>query len=185
MKKLELNATTLGLIVDFVILLGGLCLAITRIYEFFAKPTSKIKTKKDAQLKEKIVAVLDEELPARFEQHDLEVRGKYLSDRYKYLKEIKDAVLLDVDDTISTVKTDNIAQNAMMHALVQSSKDVLRQRIMAIYHAYKKERRLPQYEWEALQELYKDYKAEKGNSYIDKYYGRMCEWERYDDEDYE
>ena len=174
----------LSKIVDLIILVGSVCAALYKIYEFFAKPTSKIKTKKDAQLKEKIVAVLDEELPTRFEQHDLEIRGKYLSDRYRYLKEIKDAVLMDVDDTISTVKTDNLAQNEIMHALVQSSKDVLRQRIMAIYHSYKKERRFPQHEWEALQELYKDYKAEKGNSYIDKYYGRMDKWQIiYDDYD--
>lgn len=182
---MEFNANILSLTVDFIILLGGLCLAISRIYDFFAKPTSKIKTRQDKILKEKISTVLKEELPDILEQHDLEVRGKYLQDRYRYLKEIKDAVLEDVDGTITSVKNDRLEQNEMLHALVQSSKDMLRLRIMTIYHAYKKEKRIPIYDWEALQELYKDYKAENGNSYIDKYYSRMVEWERYDDEEFE
>lgn len=62
---------------------------------------------------------------------------------------------------------------------------MLRQRIMDIYHRYKADRRMPIYAKEALDELYKDYKAEGGNSYIDKYYKRMCLWETYDDENYE
>ena len=89
---MELSFNTLSLTVDFIILIGALCLAITRIYEFFAKPTSTIKYKKDVQIREKILEVLNEELPKQFEQHNLETRGKYLSDRYRYLKEIKDAV---------------------------------------------------------------------------------------------
>ena len=48
----------------------------------------------------------------------------------------------------------------------------------------KKEKRFPIHAKEALDELYKDYKAEDGNSYIDKYYARMCTWEAYDDELY-
>ena len=47
---------------------------------------------------------------------------------------------------------------------------------MAIYHEYKFERALPIHVKEALDELYKDYKKEGGNSYIDKYYGRMGKW---------
>ena len=54
---------------------------------------------------------------------------------------------------------------------------------MTIYHDYKKERALPLQVREALNELYKDYKAEGGNSYIDKYYGRMASWETIE-EDY-
>lgn len=55
----------------------------------------------------------------------------------------------------------------------------MRQRIMDIYHRYKKEKSYPIHEKEKLEELYKDYKAEKGNSYIDKYYNRMQTWEVY------
>ena len=176
---------TISLAVDFIILIGALCLAITRIYDFFAKPTSKIKIKKKQVQKEEITAVLNEVLPEILLQHDLETRGKYLEDRYRYLVEIKNAVLDDINETVVSIKNDNLAQNEMLLALVQTSKDVLRQRIMDIYHRYKAEKRMPIHAREALNELYKDYKAEKGNSYIDKYYNRMAAWETYDDEDYD
>ena len=48
---------------------------------------------------------------------------------------------------------------------------------MDIYHQYKEYRKFPIYAKEKLDELYKDYKREGGNSYIDKYYGRMSKWE--------
>ena len=37
---------TLSGVVDFIILLGALCAAIYKIWEFFAKPTSTLKRKK-------------------------------------------------------------------------------------------------------------------------------------------
>ena len=64
----------------------------------------------------------------------------------------------------------------------QSSKDVLRQRIMTINHEGFQTRSLTTYQSEALEELYKDYKAQKGNSYIDKYYKRMKKWVTIEDE---
>ena len=54
---------TLGDIVDLIILLGALCGAIYKIWDFFAKPTSKIKQRKKEKEKARIVAVLDEVLP--------------------------------------------------------------------------------------------------------------------------
>ena len=62
---------------------------------------------------------------------------------------------------------------------------MLRQRIMMIYHNYKTSKRITIYDREALDEAYKDYKAEGGNSYIDKYYKRTLSWETYypDDEE--
>lgn len=71
-----------------------------------------------------------------------------------------------------------------VEVLKQGSKDVLRQKIMSIYHEYKQYREFPIFEKEALVELYKDYKKEGGNSYIDKYYSRMDKWDvTYPDDD--
>ena len=47
---------TLGDIVDLIILLGALCAAIYKIWEFFAKPTSTLKQR--ALQKEKTVFLL-------------------------------------------------------------------------------------------------------------------------------
>ena len=74
-----------------------------------------------------------------------------------------------------------------MEIMIKSGKDVLREKIMAIYHKRKKQRALQQHEKEALTEWYKDYKAMNGNSYIDKYFQRMEDWlvipDNYDNED--
>ena len=171
---------TLGGIVDLIILIGALCAAIYKIWEFFAKPTSTLKKKKEEKEKARIMAVLEEVLPNKLYDHDLKIRDKYKSDRSNYLKEIKDEVLSQVGDPI--------AQNADdLEALKISARDVLREKIMRIYHAYKHDRSFPLYEKEALEQYYKDYKRLLGNSYIDKYYGRMSKWqivyEDYSDDD--
>ena len=52
-----------------------------------------------------------------------------------------------------------------------------------IYNDNKHDRTLEETEKERLDELYSDYKAEGGNSFIDKYYHRMCNWTTISDEE--
>lgn len=167
---------TLGGVVDLIILIGALCAAIYKIWDFFAKPTSSLKKKSLERQKALIREVLNEELPKRFEAHDLATREKYKADRQRYLMDIKNEILKQVGGTID--------QNAEdLEALKISAKDVLREKIMHIYHSYRHDRAFPLYEQEALEQYYKDYKKLNGNSYIDKYYGRMTKWQViYDDE---
>lgn len=174
---------TVGEIVDYIILGGALITAIYKIYDFFAKPTSKIKQRAINKEKERIGAVLDEKLEEKLQEvlynHDLETRDKYKSDRQNYLNEIKAEVLKEVKDDIKS-NSDTI------EALAISAKDVLREKIMAIYHKNKHNRTMTEYEREALNQYYIDYKALKGNSYIDKRYNRMDKWQViYDDDPYD
>lgn len=171
---------TLSDLVDLIILIGALCAAIYKIWDFFAKPTSKLKSKVRQKREEEIEAVLNRVLPEKLKAHDLTTRDKYKADRQRYLIEIKDEVIKQVGGTIS--------QNSEeLEALKISAKDVLREKIMAIYHEYKTERAFPTHKKEALEQYYKDYKILKGNSYIDKYYARMSRWteifDDYDDDD--
>lgn len=166
---------TLSDVVDLIILIGALCAAIYKIWDFFAKPTTALKQKREAHEKERIKQVLDAELPEILRKHDLETRDKYKADRQRYLKEIRDEVLEEVSDPITKNADD-------LEALRISAKDVLREKIMAIYHKNKYERSLAEHEKEALVQYYKDYKKLNGNSYIDKYYARMEKWQViYDD----
>ena len=167
---------------DIIILVSALCIAITNIYNFFAKPTTKLKKKKTEELNNQISNILDEKLPEILLEHDLETRQKYLDDKQNCLNEIKTAVLTDVKDTLDSIYKLNLEQNESIKTLSQGNKDMLRQRIMDIYYTYRDEKKLPIHKKEALDELYKDYKAEGGNSYIDKYHNRMKTWEIYDDE---
>ena len=170
---------TIGELVDYIILGGALVGALYKIYEFFARPTSKIKQRSINKEKERIGAVLDEKLPTILYNHDLKTRDKYKSDRQNYLNEIKAEVLAEIGDEIST-------NTKTIEALVISAKDVLREKIMAIYHKNKYNRTLTEYEREALNQYYIDYKALRGNSYIDKRYNRMDKWKViYDDDPYD
>jgi hypothetical protein len=134
---------TLSGIVDLIILIGALCAAIYKIWDFFAKPTSAIKQKRIDRQKALILAVLDEELPKRLYEHDLKTREKYKADRQQYLIDIKNEVMKTIGGTISENKDD-------LEALKISAKDVLREKIMAIYHEYRIERAFPTHKKEAL-----------------------------------
>ena len=170
---------TVSELVDYIILLGALCAAIYKIYDFFATPTSKLKNRAQEKEKARIEEVIDEKMPQILYDHDLEIKEKYKSDRQNYLKEIKEEVLKEIGDDI-------IANTQTIDALVISAKDVLREKIMAIYHKNKYNRTLTEYEREALNQYYVDYKALHGNSYIDKRYNRMNKWKViYDDDPYD
>lgn len=186
-------------ICDIIILVSALCIAATNIYKFFVgggkKVVSKIEENRQEQLqaektrtietiaevrtnetatrKEEIIEVLKQELPAMLINHDLEVRERYKADREKYLLDIKDAVVQEVSHQLNAV--DSIQGD--MEALAESAKDVLREKIMAIYHKNKRTRQMEEHEKEALTQYYKDYKAIGGNSYIDKYWARMKTWD--------
>lgn len=167
---------TLGGIVDIIILIGALCAAIYKIWDFFAKPTSKLKSKVKQKRREEIVTILDEVLPEKLKQHDLDTRDRYKADRERYLQDIKNEVLKAIGGSVTKNEED-------LEALKISARDVLREKIMAIYHKNKVERSMSEYEREALDQYYKDYHALNGNSYIDKRMVRMAKWNVVYDED--
>lgn len=170
---------TISEFVDYVILAAAFFGAIYKLWDMFAKPTSKLKKRVNDKRRAEVITILKEELPEMLKKHDLETRDRYKSDRQRYLTEIKDEVLRVVGGDITK-------NNDTMEALVISAKDVLREKIMAIYHKNKHERTLTEFEREALNQYYIDYKALGGNSYIDKYYKRMENWTViYDDDPYD
>lgn len=164
----------------FILAASALAAAILQLYSFFAKPTSFLKKRAVEQEKKRIKEVLNETLPPILEARDLTTRDKYRQDRQNYLEEIKEEVVTqiknDFGNTIQEIKNINVEQNKIIDVLARSSRDILREKIMAIYHKGKKTKTLMLWEKEALTQYYIDYKAENGNSYIDKYYNRMMTW---------
>ena len=53
----------------------------------------------------------------------------------------------------------------------------LRSEMLRIYYHNRESKRIRQYEFENFILLYEAYKALKGNSFIDKIYQEVCEWE--------
>jgi hypothetical protein len=164
----------LGAAVDFVILIGALILALDRIGSKFGW----FKKKTDDSFEKRVCEIVIKILPDILYNHDIETRDKYKSDRQRYLEDIKTEVLKNIQTELCQVS--NLDEK--YEILACSARDVLREKIMAIYHKNKKVKEMTQYEREALTQYYKDYKAMNGNSYIDKYYNRMKSWKTIDDD---
>ena len=130
-------------ICNWIVLIGGVCYAIERIYNFFAKPTADLKKKAEEEEKARVLAILEEVLPSYLEEREKQTRDKYKSDRENYLNEIKSQVLKEVGADINENKD-------TIEALKISARDVLREKIMAIYHKNKAARSMSEYEKEAL-----------------------------------
>jgi len=64
-----------------------------------------------------------------------------------------------------------------MHKLSEGTKCQLRSEMLRIYYHNREERTIRQYEYENFVMLYEAYKALKGNSFIDKIYTEVKEWE--------
>lgn len=175
-----MDGTWLSMVCNLIILIGGAIVAIKNIFEWCGKPIKIFKKRVDNDFEVKVVTILKKVLPAFLLEHDLETRAKYRADREAYLQEIKSEVLKSIQGELGQV-----AQlTEQYEVLVISAKDVLREKIMAMYHKNKKDHKLSLNEKEALDQYYIDYKAMKGNSYIDKYYKRMKTW-IVDEDDYE
>lgn len=167
---------------DTIILISAIIMAVSNIWNFLRDKGVFVSKKwKDGQ-KELVMEVLKEVLPNILLQHDLETRQKYLNDRERYLNEIKNQVSTEMKTDLNPIGV----LEQQVKELTTGFKDVLREKIMALYHKNKADRKLSEHEREALVQYYKDYKAVNGNSYIDKYYERMKKWqtipEEYDEE---
>lgn len=198
----------LGVICDIIILIAAVLVAISNIYKFFAnsgkglkKKVDEVSAEKEAELMEKIdkrvvekvqpmldqatrtltasfEGLLDQHLPKRLESHDAETRVKYLSDRQRYLEQIKDEVVVILKDRIDAVDE----HGDQMKVFSEVMKELLRERIMEIYRRNKGIRQLETHERYELKQAYQSYKSIGGNSYIDEYYTQMEAWESIPDE---
>lgn len=194
---------TLAAFCDVIILIAAVLGAIAGIYNFFSKSgkgikkkVDKVKEEQEKEFNQKVderinivvqpmieqsartltasfEGLLDKHLPKRLVDHDLETRTKYLSDRQRYLCEIKDEVISAIQDKISTVET----HEDQMRVFTEVLKELLRERIMEIYRRNKHLRQLEEHERFELKQAYASYKSINGNSYIDGYYATMDEWD--------
>ena len=119
-----------------------------------------------------ILGVMNEALPGALAQHDIKLRDKYKGDRERYLHDITDEVISNMQDSLRTVETHETRMTVFSEVL----KELLRERIMAVYRRNKAKRTLEEHEKIELDRSYSSYKSINGNSYIDDYYKRMLTW---------
>lgn len=164
---------------NLIIIVGGAIIAIKNVAEWLGKPIRLFKKKSDENFDDKVVEIIKREMPDLFLQHDIKIRDQYRADREQYLKDITAEVLRNIKGELRQVSD----LTEQYETLCISAKDVLREKIMHMYFKNKKDKTLTLHEKEALDQYYVDYKAIKGNSYIDKYYGRMKTWLVIDDDE--
>ena len=128
---------------DWIVLLGAVSIALTNIYNLFAKPRKAVKDKKDEEIKTQIEKTLEEKMPIILEKHSKEVAAERNSERISQLNEIRQDILEETKKTFDSILQINLEQSKNISTLMTSSKDMLRQRIMDIYHTYKKEKAMP------------------------------------------
>lgn len=107
--------------------------------------------------------------------------------RDKLEQEKREEIAKDVERRLSPrfdeIYQQNLEQDESIRILTESSRDMLRKEIIHTYSKNKAARTLTETTKEYLDDLYADYKAEKGNHYIDKIYARMRTWGIVPDED--
>ena len=161
---------------DWILLIAAVLMAVTNIAKFLGHPIKFARNRQDKMIDERAKAVLIDTLKGNEEKIKTEIVDlvrKELPEACSVSHTMREEIL----PTLQEIKEINLDQNGRIDILFDTSKDVLREKIMGIYHTNKANKSLKIYEKEALDQYYKDYKKENGNSYIDRYYNRMCTWE--------
>lgn len=92
-------------------------------------------------------------------------------------KEIERKTPEIVNPLIQEMREQNAAQNEKIDQLILSSRDILRREIVAIYDKWCRKKVITFSDKELVDYLYRDYKLENGNSFIDGLYQNICTWE--------
>lgn len=152
---METFSLYLDKLADLVILIAAVVSALYVIAKPILSAKGIFKKREGEKFQKQFDAEFDRRAPA-------------CSNQTRLLAEIKDLTLKQAEE---------------IGKLTVGIKNIQRQQIMMIYNDNKHNRTLEETEKERLDELYRDYKREGGNTFIDKYYARMCTWEITPDEE--
>lgn len=169
-----MDPSNLQVICNWIILIGSVLLAFERIYtNLIKKPSEKLSEKQKQLFNKHFDERLEKSLPPIVTKYMETARAERAAEHQDLLGDVEKIIEEKTAPFFAEIERINIEQNEKMSILTESSKDMLRDRIMDIYQRSKANKTLTFHDKESLEQYYKDYKAEKGNSYIDKYYKRM------------
>lgn len=136
---------------------GGAMVLVYGLYQAFVKVFGNIgyfKKKKEEKLKK-----------------EKEERKKEYKEFFEHgAEEIVKSIIDKIDNA-------NNQQNERLDTLIISSNDLLRKEITNAYYKYAPFRKMPRYIKEGIYVLYKDYKKQGGNSFIDELFDEIKTWE--------
>lgn len=167
-------------ICDLIILFGGAAYALTRIFNFVAKPFNFYKTKKKKQeeaYKKHLVETLDEVMPKYFSDYEEKSSKEKLKRQEKMISEITEQLNIQWEEKFAMLKRISKEQDEAITMLKAHTVDILRAKIEQIYYDYRETKTIPRFALENLEEYYKDYVENGGNHHIGKLYRRMKDWD--------
>lgn len=171
---------TFQLVCNIIVLIGGVAGAVAAIAALCGKPITFFKKKKAAQRekdREDLSQTISIQLAPKFES---------LIKQISLLSQVQvehNTTLEEMREEMEAQRKTLQEQKETLDIMVVTTKDLLRKAILNIYNDNKHHRTLTETERELVDELYRDYRREHGNSYIEKKYNRMKHWETLPDED--
>lgn len=153
-----------GMIGNGIVLVGAIFSAISVISAGLGKPIIFAKKRK--------------------RQHEEDVVKDVIKEIYPELMKDQRECSEVIKNEISIIRELNEVQNEQIDHLRIQNLMVMRQKIEEIYYTYKDKKKIPFLVVENLDELYEQYKLNKGNHHIDSLYKRMKSWEVIDTEDF-
>lgn len=168
-------------ICNYIVLISATLIALGNIYKIFRKPVDSAQNHQKELMKEIAEENFDEKIREVFVKHSEETREIHrqerAEERAELLDEMEALIMEKVQPNFDRIEQINIEQNEKIELLMASSRDMLRQHIIDIYHKNKPTRTLSITEREFLDDCFCDYQKENGNGYIEKLYHRMDNWE--------
>lgn len=141
--------STMQIICNVIILLGAVAGAITGILALCGKPLKFFKKRRAKAEKQR--------------------REDLMNDMTALIKD-------QIKPELTNIQEQNDKQNKDIKLLTNTVRNSIGAEIMAFYEAHRVERIITESEKDAIEELYKSYKAVKGNHYVDKIYERVTTW---------
>lgn len=105
-----------------------------------------------------------------------EQREKAADDRIK--EKVQNLVLtVLIPPILNEIESINKEQNEKLDKLLKSSNDTIRVELTRIYFKYRSYKKIPQWAKQSASNLYDDYVAQDGNTFIKGLWLQICEWE--------
>lgn len=158
-----------------VVFIATLLNSVLIIYNVTGKPYKFLKKRKNKELQQK--------WKENFETYSNEVVETLKPQLREYIQDTVKECIAPLEKQLEEIKglahDHSVRLDAIdkkMRLIDNGCKDVLRQKMMTIYHKNEAKQEWTIYAKEAFDELYKDYTEDGGNSYITKYYERTRSW---------
>lgn len=156
---------TLAQICDWIVLVGAVAVAIVNIAKLLGHPIKFFKRRQEKEFHEHFSKELETEIPKILNNHEAQVAST-----------VSKSVAEEMKPQMQEIRDLNKELNRKIDIMTQSTRDLLRDRIISLYNQGKETRSFSDTDKELLEDLYSDYKAEDGNGYIKIIYTRMQKW---------